>query len=201
MLKNGSTIDFDARSCSLESMSAAIDARDTGTQHHCDRTRRIALALGERLGLGPREMELLELAAHFHDIGKIGIPDRILHYPGRLSDEDRAVMKAHPELGEKIFLASHHPDAVAVARIIRHHHEAMDGSGYPDGLRGEAIPLAARILRVADSYDAIVSRRAYKDSLDHEEAMRLLRPEVGDKIDPEVFAQFEALMQDPAQHG
>jgi len=197
MLRNGSDLDFDALSCSLESMAAAIDVRDAGTHRHCDRTRRIAHALGQRLGLDARELEQLDLAAHFHDIGKIGIPDRVLHYPGRLSEEDREVMRAHPELGERIFLASRHPEAAAVARIIRHHHEAMDGSGYPDGLQGDAIPLAARILRVADSYDAIVSRRSYKDSFGHEEAMRLLREEVGGKIDPEVFRHFEDLARDP----
>ncbi len=107
-------------------------------------------------------------------------------------------MKTHSALGERIFLASHRPDAAAVAKIIRHHHEAIDGSGYPDRLAGDATPLAARILRVADTYDAITSRRPYHAGCEHEDAMRLLHAEQDWKIDGDVFREFERLMRDRA---
>ena len=190
--------DFDTFACSLEALVASIDARDPYTSGHCDRTGRISRALALRLDMGGESLRQLELAAHFHDIGKIGIPDHILHNPGRLEQDDWEVMKTHSALGERIFLASHRPDAAAVAKIIRHHHEAIDGSGYPDRLAGDAIPLAARILRVADTYDAITSRRPYHPGCEHEDAMRLLHAEQDWKIDGDVFREFERLMRDRA---
>ncbi|MFT3667869.1 MAG: HD domain-containing protein [Pseudoxanthomonas sp.] len=190
--------DFSDIACSLESLALAIEVRDAYTRGHCDRTGRIARALGQCFDLDAAHLEQLELAAHFHDVGKIGVPDRVLLHTGAVPDDDWPAIRAHSALGERIFLASGHDHAVEVATLIRHHHEAMDGSGYPDGLAGDAIPLGARILRVADSYDAMTTRRTYADARSHEVAMRILHGEQDDKIDPEVFRVFERLMRDAA---
>lgn len=184
----------------MESLALAIEARDAYTRGHCDRTGRIAHALGESLDLDAEALQRLDLAAHFHDVGKIGIPDRVLLSAKRVTGADWATMQSHSEIGERIFLASRHEHAEAVAGLIRHHHEAMDGSGYPDGLVGSAIPLGARILRVADSYDAMTTRRPYAPQRTHAEAMRILHGEQDEKIDPDVFRAFERLMRDHAWH-
>ncbi len=188
--------DFGEVACSLESLALAIEVRDRYTRGHCDRTGRIAVALGRRFDLDADALEQLELGAYFHDVGKIGVPDHVLLQPGQIPDEEWSAMQAHSEIGERIFLASRHRHAIAVGRIIRHHHEAMDGSGYPDGLVGEQIPLAARILRVADSYDAMTTRRPYSPERSHHDAMRILHGEQQGRIDPQVYAEFEMLMRD-----
>lgn len=139
--------DFGDIACSMESLALAIEVRDAYTRGHCDRTGRIARALGQCFDLEPAQLEQLELAAHFHDVGKIGVPDRVLLHPGTVPDDDWPAIRAHSELGERIFLASGHAHASEVATLIRHHHEAMDGSGYPDGLAGDAIPLGAPAAR------------------------------------------------------
>lgn len=190
--------DFGDVACSLETLALAIEVRDSYTRSHCDRTGRIAVALGRRFDLDADALEQLELGAHFHDVGKIGVPDQVLLHPGRINDDDWVAMQAHSEIGERIFLASRHRHAAEVGRIIRHHHEAMDGSGYPDGLAGERIPLSARILRVADSYDAMTTRRPYSPERSHDEAMRILHDEQHCRIDPQVYAEFERLMRDRA---
>ncbi|WP_447939105.1 HD-GYP domain-containing protein [Pseudoxanthomonas mexicana] len=190
--------DFTDIACSLESLALAIEVRDAYTRGHCDRTGRIARALGQCFDLDAAQLEQLELAAHFHDVGKIGMPDRVLLHPGAIPDDDWPEIRAHSELGERIFLASGHDHAVDVATLIRHYHEAMDGSGYPDGLAGDAIPLGARLLRVADSYDAMTTRRTYADARSHDTAMRILHAEQHEKIDAEVFRVFERLMRDAA---
>jgi HD-GYP domain-containing protein (c-di-GMP phosphodiesterase class II) len=188
--------DFSDIACSLASLALAIEVRDAYTRGHCDRTGRIARTLGQCFDLDDDQLAQLELAAHFHDIGKIGVPDRVLLHTGPVADEDWPSMQAHSALGERIFLASGHRHARAVSALIRHHHEAIDGSGYPDGLAGAAIPLGARILRVADSYDAMTTRRPYAESRAHDTAMRILHAEQDDKIDPDVFRVFERLMRD-----
>lgn len=188
--------DFGDIACSLASLALAIEVRDAYTRGHCDRTGRIARALGQCFDLDAEQLEQLELAAHFHDVGKIGVPDRLLLHTGPVPDEDWPSIQAHSELGERIFLASGHSHASKVASLIRHHHEAMDGSGYPDGLVGDAIPLGARLLRVADSYDAMTTRRPYAAGRTHDEAMRILYAEQEGKIDPDVFRVFERLMRD-----
>jgi len=187
--------DFGDIACSMESLALAIEVRDAYTRGHCDRTGRIARALGQCFDLELAQLEQLELAAHFHDVGKIGVPDRVLLHPGTVPDDDWPAIRAHSELGERIFLASGHAHASEVATLIRHHHEAMDGSGYPDGLAGDAIPLGARLLRVADSYDAMTTRRTYAEARSHDTAMRILHAEQHQKIDPEVFRVFEQLMR------
>lgn len=181
---------------SIESLAVALRHRDAYTDGHCNRVGLICQSLGRRCGMGRAEQPQLALAARFHDIGKIGIPDRILLRDGPLDADERRLMQTHSERGEQIFLASRHRHAGGIARLIRHHHEAFDGSGYPDGLRAARIPLGARILRIADSYDAMTSRRPYGRVRSHAEAMQVLRLERGSKIDPELFAEFERLAPD-----
>ncbi|WP_164157896.1 HD-GYP domain-containing protein, partial [Stenotrophomonas maltophilia] len=134
------------------------------------------------------------LAARFHDIGKIGIPDDVLLAPRRHTDEERAIMREHPVRGEHIFMATGRSDAVPVARLIRTHHEAFDGSGYPDGLRGEDIPLGARIVTIADAYDAMTSVRPYRDAMEHETAVRIIEAQSGGLVDPYVLQRFHRML-------
>src|SRR5277367_1616970 len=144
----------------LLSLAFGIEARDPYTRGHCERLSRMSTRLGERLGVPEEDITALRRAGVVHDIGKVVVPDAILLKPGPLSDEETAVMRRHPVVGEHICapLRTFRP----VLPIIRHHHERYDGSGYPDGLRGESIPLTARILQLADVYDALTTDRPYR---------------------------------------
>ena len=145
--------------------------------------------------LSSHDLRVLSRAAELHDIGKIGIPDRVLLKPGRLDDEELAVMRTHPRRGHDI-LASIEDDRVAsIANVVLHHHEAIDGNGYPEGLRGEDIPVLARILSVVDSYDAIATVRPYHAPKSHVEVMRMLHEEQGRKYDPYVLATFSKVVE------
>ena len=177
-------------------LGVALDARDTYTDNHCGRVEALSLALGVRCELSADELELLSTAARLHDVGKIGIPDSILLKPDRLDPNEWDTMKTHAVRGQEICRAMAHPDAKAMSVIVRHHHEAMDGSGYPDALSGEAIPICSRIIRVADCYDAMTTTRFHQPSRSHERAMEILRSECATKLDPAVFRRFEALVCD-----
>lgn len=183
----------DAMASALRVLGAALDHRDQATSAHCDRVSRLARQLGTHCDLDPGELFELELAARFHDVGKIGIPDSILLRPARLDADARLVMQTHAERGEQLFLATGREDAARVARLIRHHHEAVDGSGYPDALRGGDIPLACRVLTLVDAYDAMTSQRPYRAPMPHRTAMHLLGEAIDRALDPEVFAVFERL--------
>jgi HD-GYP domain len=182
-------------SASLRALALALEQRDAYTDGHCDRVCRLAALLGQRFDLDRERLAHLALAARFHDIGKIGVRDDVLLYPGRLDAARRQRMRLHPELGERLFRATERDDAAQVARLIRHHHEAYDGSGYPDGLAGDAIPLEARILAAADGYDAMTSDRPYRPALPARAALEALAAERGRRIDPEVYRQLEAVLR------
>lgn len=147
----------------------AIESKDHETFGHVRRVSGYALRIGRRLNLSPSELRSLVLAAEMHDVGKIGVPDAILTKPGPLTDEEFAVVQYHTERGHAI--AGRVRALNDLAAVIRAHHERMDGSGYPDGLAGEQIPLLSRIIAVADTYDALTSKRPYRDARTHEEAM------------------------------
>lgn len=132
-------------------LSVALQERDDYTRHHCDRVLTLSDSLAVQLGVSAHERIILRMAAQFHDIGKIGIPDQVLLKPGPLTPAERAIIETHSERGERIFRATENPLVDAVAPLIRHHHENFDGTGYPDQLAGSAIPPLARILAVADS--------------------------------------------------
>lgn len=151
--------------------------------------------MGRRIGLESAELELLTIAASFHDIGKIGIPDHILFKPGRLDPDERAIMNRHAETGEKILQATDIDGCLEVAAIIRHHHEHFDGDGYPDRLQGEAIPISARIISINDSYDAMAETRAYHHGRTHTEIMKVIESECGNKHAPWLLNQFIPLIE------
>lgn len=168
-------------------LSAALSQRDTPTSDHCGRTGVLALALASELGIGGDNLLILGAAARLHDVGKIEIPDAILFKPGPLDAAEWAIMRTHSARGSQIVGAKYDlPFRAAVARIIYHHHEHYDGSGYPDGLSGEEIPLLARVISVADSYDAMTEPRLYHPKRSHHDTMAVLLSESGSKHDPRI---------------
>jgi HD-GYP domain-containing protein (c-di-GMP phosphodiesterase class II) len=173
----------------------ALRERDEGTFTHCDRSSALAVEIGMALKLAARELEALRLAAELHDVGKIGIPDRVLHKPGRLDDEELRLMRTHAQRGHDILVAIPGTKIAAVAGVALHHHEAVDGSGYPVGLKGEAIPLLARIVCIVDSYDALATPRPYHAPKSHAQVMRMLYDQQGGKYDAHVLAAFARVVE------
>jgi putative two-component system response regulator len=167
----------------------AVEAKSPFTRGHSQRVMNYALALAQRLNLSSDQMETLRKGALVHDIGKICVPDAILNKPGSLTDEEYDIMKLHPMQGVKIVEPL---DSLKdVIPLIRSHHERLDGSGYPDGLRGEEIPLLVRLLSVADCYDAMSSRRPYRGPLSHAECARILRTDaIAGKLDNAMVEGF-----------
>jgi len=159
----------------LFALAQAVEQRDRHIAGHCERLAFMSVALGIAMRLERSALLTLYRGGYLHDVGKVGMPDSILFKPGKLSSEEWVAMRSHPARGEEIcrHLASLRP----VLPVIRHHHERWDGSGYPDGLRGEQIPLEARLLQVADIYDALVSPRPYKPTYTPERALQVLREE------------------------
>jgi len=156
----------------LFSLAQSVEERDPTLGQHCERLSLIAAAMGVTLGLPAQDILALQRGGYLHDIGKVGIPDNILFKTGPLTREEWDVMKSHPERGERI--CSSMRSLSLVLPIIRHHHEKWDGTGYPDGLKGEDIPLLARILQLADIYDALTTARPYKRAFSSEEALQIL---------------------------
>jgi HD-GYP domain-containing protein (c-di-GMP phosphodiesterase class II) len=174
-------------------LAQATDAKDTYTANHAQRLAEMSRAIGYALGLSARELEDLRYGATLHDIGKIGVPDAILQKPSKLTREEWALMRKHPTIGAQILAPV--PRLAGAARIVRHHHERFDGTGYPDGLRGEQIPLGARILTVVDAYSAIVDRRVYKKSRSHKNAIAELKKYSGAQFDPRLLDIFLRLFE------
>lgn len=168
-------------------LHAALAYRDDHTAAHCTRTGGVAIALARALGMTGHQLMLVGIVARLHDVGKIGIPDAILRKPGALDPAEMAVMKTHSQIGESIIRAdSELPWRDEIAPIIRHHHEHYDGGGYPDGLAGQAIPVASRIVAVADSYDAMTELRPYRGRRCHQEIMTILHGGRGNRHDPHI---------------
>jgi len=175
----------------VRSLVAAIDAKDEYTRGHSERVMLFADRLGERLGLSPEDRRTLTWAALLHDVGKIAVRGEILTKPGRLTEQEFEIIRAHPARGCTVL--EHVPQLHAALPAIRHHHEKFDGSGYPDGLRGEEIPLLARVIAVADAYDAIASTRAYRSAHPPEYALEQLAVGAGTQFDPAIVAVFRQL--------
>ncbi|MCS5696781.1 HD-GYP domain-containing protein [Desulfofundulus thermocisternus] len=144
----------------VECLVAALEARDPYSCGHSRRVADMAVDLARLVGLKGRELEMVHIAAHLHDIGKIGIPDQVLRKPGRLLPHEYAIIQRHPEIGYNILVKSRQLKRVAV--MVLHHHERWDGKGYPRGLKGEAIPLGSRIIALCDAVDAMTSERPYR---------------------------------------
>jgi HD-GYP domain-containing protein (c-di-GMP phosphodiesterase class II) len=172
----------------------AIEAKDVATLGHVRRVSAYALAIGKRMGLPPGELRALALAAEMHDVGKIGVPDAILAKPGPLTDDEFAEMQRHTGRGYDI---ARRVEALrTLAPVIRAHHERFNGRGYPDGLAGEAIPVLARVIAVADTYDAMTSPRPYRPALSHEAAVAELRRVRGTELDPRCVDAFLASLDE-----
>ncbi|HEY9227458.1 MAG TPA: HD domain-containing phosphohydrolase [Gemmatimonadaceae bacterium] len=171
----------------------SIEAKDRYTQGHCVRVADLSCAIAEASGIEGQSLFWFRIGALLHDVGKLVVPSEILNKPGKLTDEEWGVMRSHPRAGVDLLAGIDFP--WDVRPIIESHHERWDGHGYPHGLRGEEIPLSARILAVADVYDALTSLRSYKASLSHEAALEVMRRDIGIAFDPAVFATFEAIVE------
>lgn len=178
----------------VQTLTVALGFRDQSTELHSGRVSGLALELGEACGLSLPEMTVLNIAAQLHDVGKIGIPDKILRKPARLEAEEWEIMKRHPLIGDAIIRATELEDAEQAAVAVRHHHERFNGQGYPDGLAGETIPLPSRIISIADSYDAMADPRAYHRARPHSAIMAILHEETGHKHDPQLMRVFDTII-------
>ncbi len=185
---------FPAPSCE-SALFATLQARHPDTGHHSDRVVSLCTALGARCGLPSTELAALAVCARLHDLGKVGVPDRVIYHPGRLVGDDWAVMQSHSDIGADIIMRSDLPNRAFIAEGVRHHHEHFDGSGYPQGLKGGDIVLHARILSLADSYDALSDVRPYHPARQHVQIMDILQSEVGRKSDPDLLHVFENMIE------
>jgi putative two-component system response regulator len=194
LLRHKSAIDsLDEAETILFALAQAVEARDSYTAEHCQRLATYSVALGVALGLSRPELVALYRGGFLHDIGKVSIPDSILRGNHQLTDAEWAVMKQHTVRGEEICRPM--KSLAQVLPIIRSHHERWDGSGYPDGLSGENIPLLARILQIIDIFDALITERTYKRAYSVEEATRVLEEEVARGWrDPELVSLFISLL-------
>jgi putative two-component system response regulator len=182
----------------LFALARSIEGKDPYTQDHCARLSDYASRLGERLRLPPDQLTALHRAGIVHDIGKVAVPDAILLKPGRLTEDEWAIMRQHPVVGERICAPL--KSFRLVLPIIRHHHEKLDGTGYPDGLKGEEIPITARILQIVDVYDALTTVRPYKRALSGVEALEIMGQEVRRGWwDINIFSEFTCLIAESEQ--
>ncbi|HVG72217.1 MAG TPA: HD domain-containing phosphohydrolase [Vicinamibacterales bacterium] len=166
---------LDSAEAAFVALAQTIEARDPYTMGHCERLSRTAVSLGRALGLGSDDLHALHRGGYLHDIGKVGVPDSVLLKPAPLTAEESALMRRHPEIGDS--LCAPLQSLRSVRPIILGHHERIDGSGYPNGLRGDNVPLLAQIVGIVDVYDALTSRRPYRDALSHDEAVRFMMEE------------------------
>jgi len=172
----------------LEAFVSAIDAREHEVGNHSLRVTQFAMIMGHVYGITGRDLVDLYCGALLHDIGKIGVPDDVLHKTGPLTTEEQAIMHGHPEIGHRII--SHIGYFAKAAEIIRNHHEHFDGTGYPRGLKGSEIPVGARVFAVADALDALTVKRPYREALPFEEAQRTILTASGKNFDPAVIETF-----------
>ena len=180
---------------SIETLVSTIEARDENTKGHSKRVSELASVLGMYLQIGIKEVEKLRYAGILHDVGKIGIRDAVLNKQGPLSDEEYRIMKTHPQLGDAILqnVSSLEP---CIREAAKHHHERFDGRGYPDHLKGEEIPLFARILAVVDTYDAMTCDRVYRKGLPKEVALEEIEKGRGTQFDPYIAGEFIEMMKE-----
>src|SRR4029434_5699280 len=172
----------------IEALARAIDAKDQTTQMHIRRVQVYAAGLATAAGWRKAEIQGVKTAALLHAIGKLAVPEHILSKPGPLTQEEFQKIRIHPEVGAEIIAAV--PFPYPVAPIILSHHERWDGKGYPQGLKGEQIPIGARILTIVDYYDAVTTERPYHKALSNESAIQLLRHEAGRALDPSLVPVF-----------
>ena len=177
-----------SHSAVISSIMAALYAKSQETEEHGQRLGRVCQVIGEQLGLAPKDLDDLQLLSKLHDIGKIGIDDRIINKPGKLSEDEWKIMKQHPEIGYRIAMAT--PQLEHIAEYILYHHEHWDGTGYPMGLKGFEIPIISRILAVADAFDAMTEDRVYRRALSREDALKEIERNAGTQFDPKIARLF-----------
>jgi response regulator RpfG family c-di-GMP phosphodiesterase len=180
----------------VQMLARALEAKDAYTRGHSIRVSQYAVGTAQRLGFDGASLDGIRLGGELHDIGKIGTREAVLHKPGTLTDDEFRQITEHPALGERMLLplAAESPD---VLRIVRSHHERLDGRGFPDGLRGEKIPIEARIVAVADAFDAMTTARPYRDSRPPDVAVTELRRVAGTQLDPDAVEAFVAAFPEP----
>jgi putative nucleotidyltransferase with HDIG domain len=171
----------------LEQLASDLEARDPYTHGHSRRVARYATMIAKRMGVGGEQLARIRTAAALHDVGKLETPTAVLHKPGRLTESEFAIVKEHPVTGAQMVSILEDPE---LETIVRHHHERLDGTGYPDRLAGDQIPLGARIISVADTFDAITSARPYRAARPHREALKILRAEAGTQLDGDAVNAF-----------
>ncbi|RMF59149.1 MAG: response regulator [Calditrichaeota bacterium] len=178
----------------LRALMRALDAKDSYTSGHSQRVVRLAMKMARELHLSEDETYILQLSALLHDIGKIGIPDKILKKAASLEDYELNIARDHPIIGSEII--GEIEELSEVASVVRHHHERYDGSGYPDGLKGDAIPYFSRVLAIIDSYEALISDRIYRKGVGKQAALMEIKANAGTQFDPELVDVFIKIMQD-----
>jgi HD-GYP domain-containing protein (c-di-GMP phosphodiesterase class II) len=183
-----------SHSAIISSIKATMYEKSHETEEHSERLAALSRMVGEALHLSQIELDNLELLATLHDIGKVGIDDRILAKPEKLTEEEWIEMKKHPEIGYRITMAS--PELVSISEFILSHHEHWDGSGYPKGLAGADIPLLSRIIGVADAYDAMTENRIYQKATDRDSALAEIEKNAGSQFDPEIVELFIRIMKE-----
>jgi HD-GYP domain-containing protein (c-di-GMP phosphodiesterase class II) len=178
----------------IECLALALEAKDYYTIGHSNMVCAYSIAIAREMGLPARTIDEIELGSIMHDIGKIGIDDRILKKEGMLTDEEYEIVKTHPVIGEQILLPLHHNLFQTMRMIIRNHHERMDGEGYPDGLVSAEIPLETKIVICADAFEAMTSHRPYRDALPMDKALEEVQRCKGTQFDPDVADVLCSLM-------
>jgi len=177
----------------IQTLARAIDAKDPYTRGHSDRVTRYAVKIAKEMNLSESAVRNIEYSALIHDIGKIGIQEAILTKKGKLTETEYEIVKMHPLIGESIITPVKFLNGIAP--LILYHHERFNGKGYLEGLRGESIPLGARIISVADAFDAMTSNRPYRKALTKEEARKELEKESGERFDPQVIKAFLRVLE------
>lgn len=193
-------VGMEAAHAVVAALANAVEAKDAPTERHCERLALLAARLGARLGLAAADLDAVTYGALLHDVGKIGVPDHVLGKPGPLSDAEWDLVRRHPEIGERICTPLQ--SFAAFGPIIRRHHERWDGTGYPDRLRGEAIPLGARIVGIVDAFDAMTHDRPYRPALTTAQALEEVQRQAGRQFDPDLarlFADTIPVADAPAQ--
>lgn len=185
-------VGMEAAHAVVAALANAVEAKDAPTERHCERLALLAARMGARLGLSIPELDAVTYGALLHDVGKIGVPDQVLGKPGPLTEAEWALVRRHPEIGERICAPLQ--SFAAFGPIIRHHHERWDGAGYPDGLRGSAIALGARIVGLVDAFDAMTHDRPYRPALTLGQAVEEVRRQAGRQFDPDFAGVFSEMV-------
>lgn len=190
-------VEQDSLLSALTSLAVALEARDPYTRSHSRNVAHFSAALAQKMGLSDAEVDEIHLAGQLHDIGKIGVRDEVLLKPGTLTQDELGEIRKHPELSVNILRPFRHLDNIRAA--IRHHHERMNGTGYPDGLKGEQIPVASRIMAVVDAFDAMTSDRPYRSALTIEDTMAELERMSGPLLDPKCVQAFLQMVEEDSE--